>query len=68
VAHSRYGPKGKVRSKFSLQEWAKRPEIADAWKEIAVKNDLVIKELTDVDRIFGFGNRFCVRSEPLVMR
>lgn len=64
----RYGPKGKIRFKFSLVEWAKRPEIAAAWKEIAAKYDLVYRELVDIDRIFGFGDRFMTRSEPFTMR
>lgn len=49
-----YGPPGKIRYRFSLTEWAKQHEVAQAWKDIAQQNDLSVKELHDVDRIFGF--------------
>ncbi|KFY76024.1 hypothetical protein V499_04141 [Pseudogymnoascus sp. VKM F-103] len=49
-----YGPPGKIRYRFSLTEWAKQPEVTQAWKDIAQQNDLSVKELHDVDRIFGF--------------
>jgi hypothetical protein len=63
-----YGPKGKVAYKFTLVEWAKRPEVQQAWKEIAAKNNLVLKVLNDPnDYIFGFGTRFYARGDPLVM-
>lgn len=64
----RYGPRGKAAYKFTLVDWAKRPEIQKAWKEIAEQNDLVMKELTDIDRIFGFGQRFVIRGDPMNMR
>jgi hypothetical protein len=49
-----YGPPGKVRSKFKLTEWAKQPEVNQAWKDIAIENDLTVKQLHNVDRVFGF--------------
>lgn len=49
-----FGPPGKQRVKFTLTEWAKRPEVQKAWKEIAAKHDLRQKELWDTDRVFGF--------------
>jgi len=63
----RYG-RGKVAFKFSLVNWAKQPEIAKAWAEIAAKHDLVYQELTDIDRIFGFGDRMFARGETFIMR
>ncbi|KIM93846.1 hypothetical protein OIDMADRAFT_45980 [Oidiodendron maius Zn] len=51
-----YGPPGKVRFKFRLTEWAKKPEVREAWKVIAKQNDLTIKELRDTDRVFGFAD------------
>ncbi|OJJ57292.1 hypothetical protein ASPSYDRAFT_1049617 [Aspergillus sydowii CBS 593.65] len=49
-----YGPPGKVRTRFTLTEWAKKPEIQAAWKDIATKNGLTDTTLGDIDRIFGF--------------
>jgi len=43
-----------MRFKFSLTQWAKQPEIQDAWKDIAEKNDLAEKGFRDIDRIFSF--------------
>jgi len=60
-----YGPKGIVRRRFTLADWAKRPEVAKAWKEIAEKNDLAEQELRDVDRVFGFLDGTLCRSAPL---
>ncbi|KAK3045450.1 hypothetical protein LTS18_013800 [Coniosporium uncinatum] len=49
-----FGPAGCMRFKFSLTQWAKQPEIQDAWKDIAEKNDLAEKGFRDIDRIFSF--------------
>ncbi|KAL2350176.1 NAD dependent epimerase/dehydratase family protein-like protein [Cryomyces antarcticus] len=49
-----FGPRGTLRFRFTLTEWAKQPEVAQAWKELAEKHGLVDKELRDVDRIFSF--------------
>ena len=46
-----------------MVEWALKSEVQSAWKEIASKHDLVVKELTDVDRIFGFFDRMLLRGE-----
>lgn len=62
------GPKGKVRFKFSLVEWAKRPEIQKAWSEIAQQHNLVLKDFGDIDRIFTFGDRFAIRGDGMNMR
>ena len=51
-----YGPPGKVGIKFKLTEWAKKPEVQQAWKDIAIRDNLTVKELHDVDRIFGFAD------------
>lgn len=53
---ARFGPPGKIHFKFTLANWAKRPEVNKAWKEIADKNSLVVKELREPDRIFGFAD------------
>lgn len=46
-------------------DWAKRPEVQDAWKKLAEKHDLRQKELTDVDRVFGFLDGTVARAGPL---
>ncbi|KAG9521966.1 hypothetical protein KCV07_g3378, partial [Aureobasidium melanogenum] len=49
-----WGPPGLIRFKFTLTEWAKKPEVTAAWKEIASHANLKSDDLGDVDRIFGF--------------
>lgn len=51
-----FGPPATYRYKFTLTEWAKRPEVQKAWKEIAAKHQLREPALRDVDRIFGFAD------------
>lgn len=51
-----YGPAATMRFRFTLTEWAKRPEVQDAWKDIAAKHQLREPALRDVDRIFGFAD------------
>lgn len=51
---SRFGPNPSSRYKFTLVEWAQRPDVQAAWKELAAKYDLIDKELRDVERIFSF--------------
>src|SRR6266536_4637753 len=51
-----FGPKGKLRYKFTFAEWAKREEVKKAWKELAEKYDLTQKELKDVDSVFGLAD------------
>lgn len=53
---NRFGPPKTLRYKFKLADWAKRPEVTKAWKEIAEKNGLVVKELREPERIFGFAD------------
>ncbi|EWZ28566.1 NAD dependent epimerase/dehydratase family protein-like protein [Fusarium oxysporum Fo47] len=48
-----FGPVAKVRVKFSFVEWAKQPEVQQAWKELGLKHGLVNSQLDDTDRIFG---------------
>jgi hypothetical protein len=50
----RFGPPGVVHYAFSLVEWARRPEVVKAWRELAEKHDLVEKEFRDVERVFSF--------------
>lgn len=63
-----YGPLGVTRRKFTMVDWAKKPEVQKAWKELAEENGLVEKELRDVDRVFAFLDGTLVRSAPLNLR
>ncbi|KAF3391200.1 hypothetical protein DPV78_010939 [Talaromyces pinophilus] len=63
-----YGPLSKAQAKFTLTEWAKRPEVAEAWRKIAKDNDLRDKELRDPDRIFGFIDVLLLIPYPAVYR
>ena len=59
-----FGPPGVLRTRFTLAEWAKEPEVTQAWREIAQKHDLVDKELRDTDRVFGFTDNSLMWSYP----
>lgn len=43
-----------IRYKFTLVEWAQRPEVIKAWKELAEKHNLLDKQFRDVERVFSF--------------
>ncbi|KAJ6581858.1 hypothetical protein B0H19DRAFT_1116746 [Mycena capillaripes] len=49
-----FGPGKMTCRRFTLAEWAKKPEVRQAWRELAEEHGLVEKELRDEDRIFGF--------------
>lgn len=51
-----FGPPATMRYKFTLAEWAKRPDVQEAWKQIAAKHQLREPALRDIDRIFGFAD------------
>lgn len=63
-----YGPHGYLRFKFSLTEWAKRPEVQKAWTEIANAHGLREKELKDVDRVFGFTDIAVASTSSIQLR
>lgn len=63
-----YGPPGKVRTRFTLTEWAKKLEIQAAWKDIATKNGLTDTTLGDIDRIFGFTDAALSSPYPIHFR
>ncbi|RVD33465.1 SDR family oxidoreductase [Mesorhizobium sp. M4A.F.Ca.ET.020.02.1.1] len=48
-----FGPKGRMRFTFTFSEWARRPEVQEAWAELASRHGLMPARLTDIDRIFG---------------
>lgn len=51
-----------------MAAWAKRPEVAQAWRELAAQHNLVDKELRDVDRVFAFLDGMICRPAPLNFR
>ncbi|CAH0018927.1 unnamed protein product [Clonostachys rhizophaga] len=53
-----YGPQATMRSTFSLLEWSLKPEVEQAWKEIAHKHDLVLNPFDPLyrARIFSFSD------------
>ncbi|KAI7330792.1 hypothetical protein KC315_g5486 [Hortaea werneckii] len=59
-----WGPVGTIRYRFKLADWAKRPEVSAAWKEIAEESNLQNKTLGDVDRVFGFIDAAILNSWP----
>lgn len=63
-----FGPPAKLRYRFTLTEWAKKPEVQQAWKELAEKYQLRDGSLGDVDRIFGFADSALGMSYPILFR
>ncbi|KAJ5082238.1 hypothetical protein N7532_011281 [Penicillium argentinense] len=63
-----YGPPGELRFRFTLVDWAKRPEVQKAWKDIAEAHGLREKVLRDEDRVFGFADQALTLSYPLQLR
>ncbi|KAF2163354.1 hypothetical protein M409DRAFT_37286 [Zasmidium cellare ATCC 36951] len=59
-----YGPKGVTRRKFRLVDWAKKPEVQQAWRELVKQHDLT-QDLHDIDRVFGFLDGTLCRPAPL---
>lgn len=51
-----------------MASWAKREDVQKAWTELAEEHDLNPKELTDVDRVFGFLDGTLCRHSPLNFR
>ena len=59
-----FGSHAIMRTRFRLAEWAKRPEVSHAWREIAEKHCLIEKELQDPDRVFAFTDNSLMWSWP----
>ncbi|KAL4813662.1 hypothetical protein BDW67DRAFT_192712 [Aspergillus spinulosporus] len=60
-----FGPPGRLRYKFTLVEWARRPDVKEAWKAIAKEHQLRHAELWDTDRVFGFTDAAISCSHPI---
>ena len=63
-----FGPPGQLRSRFTLVEWAKRPEVQQVWRELAEKYKLRDSTLGEVDRVFGFADAATSFSCPIHFR
>jgi hypothetical protein len=61
-----WGPPVVNRFRFTLTEWAKDPQVAKAWAEIAEAANLSKKDLGDVDRIFGFADAALLAPWPIL--
>jgi NAD dependent epimerase/dehydratase family len=59
-----YGGRGVSRRKFTLVEWAKRPEVQRAWEEL--RGEYGLAEIKEVDRVFAFLDGTMVRASPLL--
>ncbi|KAL9052135.1 MAG: hypothetical protein Q9162_005596 [Coniocarpon cinnabarinum] len=60
-----YGPGAKMQLRFSTVAWASSSKVQQAWKEIAAQHDLLEKELTDTERVFGFLDGWVNQPFPL---
>lgn len=63
-----YGSPGALRFRFTLVEWAKKPEVQKAWGEIAERHGLREKKFRDVDRVFGFTDQAVGMTYPIQLR
>lgn len=63
-----FGPPAKLRSRFTLTEWAKKPEVQRTWGEIAETHQLRDKTLGDIDRVFGYLDVILIASYPVTYR
>lgn len=63
-----FGPKGAVSFKFSLTEWAKRPEVQKAWDELAQKYNLKKTDVKDIERVFGFLDFVLAMTHSIYLR
>jgi hypothetical protein len=66
-----FGLRGKVNCTYTLTQWAKQPEVKDAWAKISKKHNLVqspFENEYDIDRIFGFADGFLLTSWPIMLR
>jgi hypothetical protein len=48
-----------------MAQWASRPEVVKAWKELAEEYGLIDRELRDVDRVSGFLDGMINRSAAM---
>ena len=64
----RYGPRGIIRFLFLWTSWAKRPEVQNAWKEIADIHNLSMHELSNPDKVFGFADSIILSGDAYPLR
>lgn len=54
-----------TRSTFSLVEWAQKPEVQEAWKELTKKHNLQWDPFTNVVHNFGVADSAIIGGWPL---
>lgn len=57
-----------IRLRFSMVDWANKPEVQQAWKELAQEHGLRDQQLRDVDRIFTFADAALANVSRINMR
>ena len=60
-----YGPQGVTRSTFSLVEWAEKPEVQQAWKELTAKHGLAWDPFSNIVQNFGVADSAIIGGWPL---
>lgn len=63
-----FGPPMTIRLRFSMVDWANKPEVQQAWKELAQEHGLRDQQLRDVDRIFTFADAALANVSRINMR
>lgn len=61
----RYGPQGVTRTTFSLVEWAEKPEVQQAWKELTAKHGLAWDPFSNIVQNFGVADSGIIGGWPL---
>lgn len=49
-----------------MTEWAKEPEVQQAWRELAEKYDLSLKEIPEPERVLAFTDASLLGGVPVV--
>lgn len=49
-----YGPRGKLRSSFSLLDWAREPETKEAWLQLSKEHELTGNPFDQPESWFTF--------------
>lgn len=43
-----------MKARWTLTAWAKQKEVQEAWRELAMRHDLTVKEIPDPERVLAF--------------
>ncbi|KAF3483937.1 aldo-keto reductase family protein [Arthroderma uncinatum] len=63
-----FGPRGTIRLKYALTQWATDPEVQEAWKALTQRYDLQSNPFQcgkDINRIFSFADNALLIAWPL---